>query len=227
MANAILLLHGALGALQQLEPLKQLLISQGREVYSMNFSGHGGKAFSSQGFGIDVFANDVISFLDDNGVKQADIFGYSMGGYVAIWLAHKFPERIGKIITLGTKFDWDVTSAQKEVARMNADKIIEKIPAFARILETRHAPNDWKELLDRTKEMMLALGNNPMITADVAGELSHRILILLGDLDDMADPSYSETIASALPNGSFRLLVNTPHPIEKVNLSELATHIVG
>lgn len=227
MANAILLLHGALGALQQLEPLKQLLVSGGRQVYSMNFSGHGGKAFSPRGFGIDVFANDVISFLDDNGVKQADIFGYSMGGYVAIWLAHKFPERIGKIITLGTKFDWDVTSAQKEVARMNADKIIEKIPAFARILETRHAPNDWKELLDRTKEMMLALGNNPMITADVAGELSHRILILLGDLDDMADPSYSETIASALPNGSFRLLVNTPHPIEKTNLSELATHIVG
>src|SRR5687767_3263946 len=165
--NPILLLHGALGAQQQLEALKYLLSTQGRAVHTLNFSGHGGNAFSSQGFGIEAFSNDVLSFMDDNKLERVDIFGYSMGGYVAVWLATNFPERVDTIITLGTKFDWDITSAQKEVAKLNADKIAEKIPAFARLLETRHAPNDWKELLDRTKEMMLSLGEKPMITPDL------------------------------------------------------------
>jgi pimeloyl-ACP methyl ester carboxylesterase len=222
VSNPIILLHGALGALQQLEPLKQLLITRGREVYTMNFSGHGGIAFSQNGFGMDVFANDVISFMDQHKITKADIFGYSMGGYVAIWMAHRFPERVENIITLGTKFDWDPASAQKEVAKMNADKILEKMPAFARILETRHTPNDWKELLNKTKDMMLVLGADPMITKELVTKLNNRVLILLGDLDDMADRTFSQSIASEFSRGTFQLLINTPHPIEKVNISELA-----
>jgi pimeloyl-ACP methyl ester carboxylesterase len=222
VSNPIILLHGALGALQQLEPLKQLLITRGREVYTMNFSGHGGIAFSQNGFGMDVFANDVISFMDQHKITKADIFGYSMGGYVAIWMAHRFPERVENIITLGTKFDWDPASAQKEVAKMNADKILEKMPAFARILETRHAPNDWKELLNKTKDMMSVLGADPMITKELATKLNNRVLILLGDLDDMADRTFSQSIASEFSRGTFQLLINTPHPIEKVNINELA-----
>jgi pimeloyl-ACP methyl ester carboxylesterase len=227
VANPIVLLHGALGAMQQLEPIKQMLRGAGREVYSLNFSGHGGKPFSSHGFGIDEFASDVLSFLKENKLTRVDIFGYSMGGYVAIWLAHRSPEYVDKITTLGTKFDWDMASAQKEVAKMNAEKIREKIPAFARILETRHAPNDWKELLSKTKDMMLALGANPMITPELAKKLRNRVSILLGDLDDMADRSFSQTIAADFPNGSFQLMNNTPHPIEKVNLDELAALITS
>jgi pimeloyl-ACP methyl ester carboxylesterase len=227
VSKPIVLLHGALGALQQLEPLKQMLTSMGREVYSLNFSAHGGKPFSSHGFGIDEFATDVLSFLDEKKLTSADIFGYSMGGYVAIWLAHRSAERVNKITTLGTKFDWDMVSAQKEVAKMNADKILEKIPAFARILETRHAPNDWRELLNKTKDMMLALGANPMITTELAKKLKHRVSILLGDRDDMADRSFSQTIATEFQNGSFQLMNNTPHPIEKVNLNELAALITN
>jgi pimeloyl-ACP methyl ester carboxylesterase len=225
--NPIVLLHGALGALQQLDPLKQTLNSMGREVYSLNFSGHGGKPFSTHGFGIDEFASDVLSFLNENKLTCVDIFGYSMGGYVAIWLAHRSPQRVDKITTLGTKFDWDMPSAQKEVAKMNADKILEKIPAFARILETRHAPNDWKDLLNKTKDMMLALGANPMITIELARKLRNRVSILLGDRDDMADRSFSETIASEFQNGSFQLMNNTPHPIEKISLNELAVLITN
>ena len=74
---------------------------------------------------------------------------------------------------------------------------------------------------------MLALGANPMITAELAKKLKHRVSILLGDLDDMADRSFSQTIATEFQNGSFQLLNNTPHPIEKVNLNELAALITN
>ncbi|WKZ59252.1 MAG: alpha/beta hydrolase [Cyclobacteriaceae bacterium] len=218
--NPVLLLHGALGSSSQLEPLKQNLEAQGRAVLMLNFSGHSGTPFRGS-FGIETFADDVLAFLDNQTLNQVDLFGYSMGGYVAVWLALKHPERVGKITTLGTKFDWSPESAEQEVRKLNAEKILEKVPAFARILEHRHSPNDWKELLNKTRGMMLGLGNQPLLTEENLKTIQHKIIICLGDQDDMADRKYSEQVADWLPNGTFELLENTPHPIEKVELNKL------
>jgi pimeloyl-ACP methyl ester carboxylesterase len=148
-----------------------------------------------------------------------------MGGYVAVWLAKHHPEKIEKIITLGTKFDWSVESAEKEVRKLNVEKIAEKVPAFARILEHRHAPNDWKELLKKTGEMMLGLGKAPLLTEEILKTIQMPSLICLGDQDDMADRNYAEQVASFLPKGKFKLLENTPHPIEKVDLKMIVSLI--
>lgn len=225
--NPIILLHGALGSKIQLEPLKALLESRGRKVHSLNFSGHSGESFSSSGFGIDVFAKHLLRYMDKESITQADIFGYSMGGYVALWLAHLHPSCIGKIITLGTKFDWSVESAEKEVKKLDAEKILIKVPAFARILESRHAPVDWKELLQKTADMMMELGQQPLLTQEILSRISQSLTIVLGDQDDMADRSYSEEVSGWLPHGKFLLLKDTPHPIEKVNLNMLADVALG
>lgn len=219
--NPALLLHGALGSSSQLEPLKQKLEVQGKEVFMLNFSGHNGVPFR-RSFGIEIFADDVLTFLDKQNLNQVDIFGYSMGGYVAVWLALKHPERVGKIITLGTKFDWSPAAAEQEVRKLNAEKILEKVPAFARILEHRHAPNDWKKLLSKTRDMMLELGNQPLLTEENLKTIQHEVLICLGDQDDMADRNYSQRVAEWLPKGAFQPLENTPHPIEKVDLNKLS-----
>jgi pimeloyl-ACP methyl ester carboxylesterase len=211
-----LLLHGALGSKSQLDAIKIKLEQNGREVFSMNFSGHSGEAFSKAGFGIEIFAQDVKRFLYVHKIQKPDIFGYSMGGYVALWLAYLYPDVVNSIVTLGTKFDWNKESAAREVEKMNAEKIELKVPAFARILEHRHAPNDWKELLHKTSTMMSALGDKPLLNEEILKHIQTPVLIVLGDKDDMADRSYSERVAQLLPNGEFRLLENTPHAIEKV-----------
>lgn len=219
--NPILLLHGALGSTSQLEPLKEKLQGRGKEVFMLNFSGHSGVPFRGS-FGIEIFTDDVLAFLHKQNLNQVDVFGYSMGGYVAVWLVWKHPERVGRIVTLGTKFDWSLESAEKEVRKLNAEKILEKVPAFARILEHRHAPNDWKELLRKTRDMMLDLGSKPLLAEENLKTIQHNILICLGDQDDMADRKYSEQVADWLPKGAFQLLENTPHPIEKVDLNRLS-----
>lgn len=218
--NPIVILHGALGSANQLDPVKVAFEARGLSVHCLNFSGHGGKSFQTK-FGIEQFAQDVLHYLDTHEPEQVNIFGYSMGGYVALWLAKTYPNRVGKIVTLGTKFDWSVESASKEVEKLNAEKILEKVPAFSRILEHRHTPNNWKELLQKTSDMMLALGEKPLLTEAVVRTIDHQTLILLGDQDDMADRNYSEQVASFLTNGVFQLLENTPHPIEKVDLKKI------
>ena len=222
--NPVLLLHGALGSKSQLEPLSVLLKEHGRVVLTMNFSGHSGELFKNT-FGIETFAEDVKAFLQENQITQVDIFGYSMGGYVALWFAHLFPGKVGKIVTLGTKFDWDELSAEKEIKKLDPVKIEEKVPAFARILQGRHAPNDWKELLLMTASMMQGLGAAPLLTEKILESIHHQTQILLSDKDDMADRAYSQKVSTFLSNGSFQLLPDSPHPIEKVNLHWITSAI--
>ena len=222
--NPILILHGALGSASQLEPVKSMMESNGTIVHSLNFSGHGGASFQNN-FGIEQFAADTLQYIKSHQLKQITIFGYSMGGYVALWLAKQYPEVVGKIFTLGTKFDWSVESAAHEVKKLNAEKILEKMPAFARILENRHKPNDWKMLMQKTADMMMALGERPLLTKEIFETIQQPTLICLGDQDDMADRNYSEQVASFLPSGEFLLLENTPHPIERVDLKKLISII--
>ncbi|MFT5858565.1 MAG: pimeloyl-ACP methyl ester carboxylesterase [Flavobacteriaceae bacterium] len=77
-----------------------------------------------------------------------------MGGYVALSLAHQNPKLVNKIVTLGTKFDWNPSSTAKEVKLLNPSVISEKIPQFATHLEKEHAPLDWNKVVENTAKMM-------------------------------------------------------------------------
>lgn len=153
----LILLHGALGTQSHFNELAEEL-KKTYEVYTLNFDGHGGKESSSD-FSIELFTQNLLDFIGDNSLEQASIFGYSMGGYVALNAAIISPKKIGRIITLGTKFDWSLESAEKEVKMLNPTIIEEKIPQFAEKLKKEHQPQDWKLVMTKTAKMMLDMGN--------------------------------------------------------------------
>ncbi|MDQ3046353.1 MAG: alpha/beta hydrolase [Bacteroidota bacterium] len=215
----ILLLHGAIGAKDQLLPLTELLKSEYR-VHTINFSGHGGESMPEV-FSIETFAKDVLNYLDANNIQQINVFGYSMGGYVALYLAKHHPERIQKIFTLATKFLWSPEIAEKETKMLQAEKIEAKVPAFAKVLETRHSPNDWKMVLQKTSTMMTSLGNKNSLSTKDYDQIEHEVLVALGDQDTMVTMEETQDVVSQLKNGSFLLMKDCPHPIEKVKLEKL------
>ena len=47
-------------------------------------------------------AADVIAVLDALGLQQADIFGYSMGGWCALNVAASHPDRVGRLVVGGS-----------------------------------------------------------------------------------------------------------------------------
>ncbi|MBK9228864.1 MAG: alpha/beta fold hydrolase [Ignavibacteria bacterium] len=53
--------------------------------------------------------------IEKTRISPCNIFGYSMGGYAALYAAKKYPGVIGKIFTLGTKFEWNEESSASEV----------------------------------------------------------------------------------------------------------------
>jgi pimeloyl-ACP methyl ester carboxylesterase len=221
--NNLLLLHGALGSEVQLKPLQELL-SKDFNVHTLNFEGHGGRT-SDHEFDMERFADNVAEKLQTLEIANTHIFGYSMGGYVALTLAKKYPAMVESIVTLGTKFNWNLESAQQEVRMLNPEKIEEKVPAFAKRLHELHQPNDWKVVMQKTAAMMLTLANGKKLIDGDLQQIQHKVLIGIGSLDNMVTAEESENAATQLSNGNLKIIENVKHPIEKVDVNVLGTVI--
>jgi esterase/lipase len=216
----IILLHGAIGAKDQLEPLAAELKQQGYNVFTLSFSGHGQTPFATN-FGIEQFALELEQFINENKLNQPTVFGYSMGGYVALYLAHRNSNILGNIITLGTKFEWSPEIAQKEVKMLDSKIIIEKVPKFAEALQKRHG-QDWELLLQKTAEMMLSLGNKNALSLTDFTTIENKVLIGLADKDNMVSLEETTAVYKQLKNGAMYMLPNTKHPIETVDVGLLS-----
>lgn len=222
--NRILLLHGAIGAKDQFKILRELL-SVDMEVHTMNFTGHGGMKLPDEPFTIDMFARDIITYLDSNNIIEINIFGYSMGGYAALYAALNNPGRIAKIFTLAAKFEWTPEIAEREVKMFDAQKLKVKVPKFAEELARRHGEDKWVTLLQKTSEMMTGLGNKNVLSAELLNQINNEVLVGIGDSDKMVSLEETITAYRVLPNANLIVLPATPHPIEMADSIRLAWEI--
>lgn len=218
------MLHGAIGSSVQLEPLAGKLKSS-FDLYLLNFTGHGGKQIPDEPFSIKLFADDVIYFIKKNKLEGINVFGYSMGGYIALYIARHYPGMLGKIFTTATKFQWSEETSAKESAMLNPDKILEKVPKFAEELELRHSPEDWKTVLNKTAKMMICLGKNRTLKDDDFSKIENEVLVSVGDRDNMVTIEETVDAYRKLKNGKLLILPGTPHPIEKMDTDRLAGEI--
>ena len=218
--NPILFLHGALGTEKQLYPLISEL--HGAEhVYTLTFEGHGTEEVLERPLRIENFAENVLWYMDEHSIETTNIFGYSMGGYVALYLAKIAPERVGKIATLGTVLTWSPEKAVAETKLLNPNKIEEKVPAFAKMLDGQH-PNGWEDVVQKTKDLLEHLGDHPTLSTEDFKEIDHPVRIHIGDSDSTADLSETVKIYGLMKQAELSVLPATPHPIQKVDQAVLA-----
>lgn len=221
--NTVILLHGAIGAADQLHPLAVELTSLGYDVHSFSFSGHGKMPFENE-LSIPQFAYELKEFVVSHKLHQSHIFGYSMGGYVALYLASIEPNLLGNIITLGTKFKWDPEIAQREIKQLDPEIIQLKVPKFAEALQNRHG-NEWKKLLTQTAQMMIGLGEKNDLTPELLSRVENKVMIGLADKDAMVSIEETTSVYKLLKNSCMYMLPQTKHPIETVDVSALAAII--
>lgn len=219
----LLLLHGAVGSSRQLEGLAEALSGE-YVVHTLDFSGHGGRALPGF-FSIETFADDVLAFMDAKSLTSVSIFGYSMGGYVALFLARHHPEKVSSVFTLATKFEWSPEIAQREAKMLDPNKISEKIPAFASVLKERHQPVPWEKVLLKTTEMMLDMGEHNPLSAEDFAVIAQRVRLSVGDKDAMVTIEETTAAYRQLPCASLAVLPNVQHPIEKIAIADLAREV--
>lgn len=223
LMQQLILLHGALGSSAQFESLKKSL-SAHYEVYIPDLPGHGGTG-GQHAFSIPSFAQYLEEYIGQHKLKGASVFGYSMGGYVAMYLAKRKPELFEKIVTLATKWNWDEAIAAREVKMLQPEAIEQKLPQFALALAKRHAPGDWKELLHKTADMMLQMGKENPLSADDLAQITTPALIMLGDRDKMVPLQETAEAYQNIPGAQMAVLPQTPHPIEQTDTGMLSFFI--
>ena len=121
----LLLLHGGLFNidLQFGELLPSL--AAGRQVIAADFQAHGRTNDIDRPLGTQGLASDVVGLLQHLDVPQVDVFGFSVGGAVALYLAIKHPELIRKAIISSVSFhpDGDRPENAEAVGEMKVEMI--------------------------------------------------------------------------------------------------------
>lgn len=218
----LILLHGALGTEEDLLPLKSTL-PEHLQALTLTFQGHGGKSLTGA-FSISGFVAELSAFIQHHKLEQPILFGYSMGGYVALSLAVSEPGLLGGIITLGTKIDWNPEFTIQEVARLKPEVVQEKIPAFADTLKKRHG-KDWKIILQRTAFMMETLCGTRDAFLKQLLALDLPVRIGRGERDKIVSREECQLACQAIKNALYYELPDSGHQLEQVNISFLAGYL--
>src|SRR6202000_3245679 len=79
------------------------LKKNGRRVIALDNRGHGdsAKLYDSEEYHIGIMAGDVTALMDHLKIARADVMGYSLGGRMTAWLAHRVPQRLRSAILGG------------------------------------------------------------------------------------------------------------------------------
>lgn len=100
--------------LKSYEPQYAICLQNDFTIHHLNFAGHSGSE-SNEVLSISLFAKQTTLYIQQNNLAPVSVLGYSMGGYVAAYVAVHHPQLITCICTLATKFHWDATIAAKEI----------------------------------------------------------------------------------------------------------------
>src|SRR4051794_31315078 len=86
---ALVLLHGWGASGAQWQQTGWTTRLNGRRLLMPDVRGHGQSArpHAEDAYAMEALAGDVIALLDEERLDQADLFGYSMGGAITLWVA--------------------------------------------------------------------------------------------------------------------------------------------
>ncbi|MBX9245607.1 alpha/beta fold hydrolase [Actinotalea ferrariae] len=121
----LLLLHGGLFDIDQQFGALIPHLAQGRQVVAADFQGHGRTNDADRPLTAAGLAADVVGLLEHLGLAQVDVFGFSVGGAVALHLAVEHPELVRRLVVSSVSFhpDGDRGENTEAVAEMTVDMI--------------------------------------------------------------------------------------------------------
>ncbi|MCI0555195.1 MAG: alpha/beta hydrolase [Anaerolineae bacterium] len=97
----VILLHGWLGSWGLWQETMGFLGRYYR-TYALDFWGFGESGKKRETYAVQDFVSLVNQFMDQLGIMHAPLVGHSMGGTVSLSVAIRFPERVSKVVVVGS-----------------------------------------------------------------------------------------------------------------------------
>ena len=154
-------------------------------VYAVDTRGHGQSPRGAAPFTISQFADDLLGFMDEQGIEQADILGFSDGGNIALTFALRHPERVGRLVLNGANLDPSGVKPSVQIPIVLGYKL-------ASLFKNPKARAN--------AELLGLMVNEPHIDPKALAALTMPARVI-GGSRDMIRASHSRLIADSLPNG--------------------------
>ena len=219
----LVLLHGALGSRAQIEALAAALEQQ-FDCHAIDFTGHGASPLTGP-LSVELLVEQVAEYVTARGLAPAALFGCSLGGYVALQLAATQPELVRAVATLGTKLEWDPRVAERMSGTFDPATLATRTPKLAAALQLAHTAMGWERVCTETRDMLVSLGERPMLTRAAYAGIAQPVRLIVGDRDDTV--TLDETVAAygLLPRGELEVLPATGHAIGRVDVERLSSSL--
>jgi pimeloyl-ACP methyl ester carboxylesterase len=177
----LLLLHGGLFNIDL--QFGQLIpgLAATRRVVAADLQGHGRTGDIDRPLTSADLASDVVGLLRHLDIARADVFGFSVGGAVALHLAIKHPELVRKLIVSSVSFhpDGDRPENSEAVEALTVDAIA-GTPMEQEYRAKSPNPDKLQELLDKLGQYDAGFAG--WTDADIQG-IAAPTLLTVGDCD--------------------------------------------
>lgn len=178
-------------------------------VVLFDMKGHGMSEKVQTGYDLTSMTNDLRDLMDALGIEKAHLAGYSYGGLVALKMATRFPERVGKlaIIEGPDPSEQETLTIIDTYSREFLIHYIENFADTTRLLAG-------KRQLEKNHRMYEFLFNETSIRSDMEGEkaffndpavsaITNDTLLVYGEESNCV--SSGRTLASKIPNATLVL----------------------
>ena len=178
----LVMLHGGVNPSDMFgSPLAEM--AKTHKVYAVHLRGHGFSTDTDEPWTYEQMADDVAGLLGELGIEKTDFMGWSTGGGVALQIAIRHPDLVGKLIVISMnirdKGNFPEIQAEFDAMPGKASEYaqgVEKSP-----LAKLYPDVDWEVMFRKTGEM----NHGPYDwSADVA-RIASPTLLIFSDADMM------------------------------------------
>ena len=159
-------------------------------VYAIDTRGHGQSPRGRAPFTISQFAEDLLAFMDQQGLTKADILGFSDGGNIALTFALRHPDRVRRLILNGANLD---PKGVKPLVQL-------PIVAGYHLAALSKSP---KAKVHR--ELLGLMVNEPHIAPAELKKLSMPVLVMAGT-QDMIRERHTRLLAASIPGARLAII---------------------
>ncbi len=167
----VILIHGfvANAQLNWIAPGVFGALAKDYRVIAPDLRGHGqsGKPHGAENYGPQM-AKDIINLMDHLKIEKAHIAGYSLGGFLTVYLTANYPDRIICSIPCGA--GWSAPGSEREALTDEIAKSLESgqgITPLIKALTPAGRPQPTQEQLDSMNKMLVTM-NDPLALAGAA-----------------------------------------------------------
>lgn len=155
-------------------------------VYAVDTRGHGRSPRGTAPFTISQFADDLLGFMDGQGMEKARILGFSDGGNIALTFALAHQERIRRLVLNGANLSPAGVKAHVQIPIVLGWRIAS--------LFARRNPQ-----ARQNAEILGLMVKEPHINPAALSALRVPTLVIVGTRDMIRD-RHTQSIAASLPN---------------------------